>query len=104
MNGDIPEQLKAQIDEFTSTGYMLFYTDSNNNAQHLLSINDDVGYYTITAYAKHVLESISELNKADFKACLEGEMRKLEQYIEGLNGNGNDEDEEYDGEDPRGDF
>lgn len=79
----LPKALIAKIEEFTSTGFMLFYTDSKNQAKHHLSINDDVSYYTLTAYADHILRSMKEMDRENYKNYLNYQISEFDEFDEG---------------------
>lgn len=52
----IPKHVLAQLEEHTSMGFLLFYTDKDGNPKQHFHFDCDIAYHGLASYAKMVLD------------------------------------------------
>lgn len=63
----IPENLISQLEEHSSLGFMLFYTDEDGNPRHHFSFDCDTAYHGLAAYSEMILSSLKNIDREKFR-------------------------------------
>lgn len=63
----IPPHIASQLQEHSSMGFMLFYTDEEGAPSHHFDFDCETAYYGLSNYAAVLLESLKNLDRNKFQ-------------------------------------
>lgn len=70
----IPQNLISALQEHSSMGFMLFYTDEDGEPRHFFSFDCETAYYGLASYSEMVLSSLKNIDKNKFQQFILDQM------------------------------
>jgi len=70
----LPKHVISQLQEHSSLGFMLFYTDESGSPAHHFSFDCDTAYHGLASYAEMILTSLKSLDREKFREFILSQM------------------------------